>query len=367
MNERLAALAAELKAVAGAPAEAPLCLSGRHYVDPDLFAAECAGLLRRGWHCLGRQDEVPAPGDWFTTRLLGEPLLIVRGDDGAVRVLANVCRHRSMPLVEGKGTAKRFVCRYHAWSYARDGALASAPRMPKERVASCRLHEFRSECWNGFVYVNLSGDAAPLAPRLGRLEALIGCYEPERMTIRHVEEEDWRCNWKLLVENFMEAYHLSVVHPETLHPYTPTGLSRYAMADEAFTSYIAHYPETIAQRFGGAAGLTREERYQSRLFCLYPAQVASQSAGLLVSLSLQPVAVDHVHVRWTFSAHENETDEARLSAAVDLWREVNREDREKLEAMQAVLGSVAATSGPLGPPDLEGTIQDFQRYLAAAG
>ncbi|MEM7525456.1 MAG: SRPBCC family protein, partial [Pseudomonadota bacterium] len=173
-------------------------------------------------------------------------------------------------------------------------------------------------------------------------------------------------NWKLLVENFMEAYHLSVVHPETLRPYTPTGLSRKSWSGAAFTSYIAHYPDEIEPRFTGAPDLSRDERYQSRLFCVYPAQVASQSAGLLVSLSLLPVAVDETHVRWTMSAYEDEMDDDALAAAVALWREVNREDREKLEAMQGGLRSVAATSGPLAPPDLEGAISDFHRYLAEA-
>ncbi|MEM7547575.1 MAG: aromatic ring-hydroxylating dioxygenase subunit alpha [Pseudomonadota bacterium] len=356
-----------LRAIAAAPADAPLSLSGCHYTDPAYFAHECETVLRTGWHCLGRTDEVPEPGDYFTVQLLTEPLLIVRGDDREIRVLANVCRHRSMPLVEGRGHEARFVCRYHAWSYRRDGALASAPRMPKERVKDCRLHAFRTEIWRGFIYVNLSGDAAPLAPQLTKLDDLIGIYDQSKMQIQHIEEEDWRCNWKCLVENFMEAYHLSVVHPETLHPFTPTGLSRKAMADAAFTSYAAHYPDTIEQRFTGAPHLSREERYQSRLFSVFPCQVASQSAGLLVSLSLQPVAVDRVKVRWTMSAYEGEMSPPQLDEAIALWREVNREDREKLEAMQIALGSVAAQSGPLAPPDMEGTIWDFYQYLAANG
>ena len=361
-------LVASLKAIAEAPDEAPLSLSGAHYTDADLFARECETILSGAWHCLGREDEIPSAGDYFTIRVLNEPLLVVRGDDGEVRALANVCRHRGMPLAADAetGNARRFVCRYHAWSYGRDGALASAPRMPKERVKGCRLHGFRTETWRGFIYANLSGDAEPLAPQLTKLDELIGLFDQSKMRHVHTEHETWACNWKLLVENFMEAYHLSVVHPETLHPYTPTGLSRYAMADDAFTSYIAHYPHDIPPRFEGAPGLTREERYQSRLFCVFPTQVASQSAGLLVSLTLLPVAVDRVDVRWTMSAYEGQLDEEGAVKAVALWREVNREDREKLEDMQIAMSSVAAASGPLAPPDLEGTIQDFQRWLARA-
>lgn len=359
-------LMTELKATAEATPEMALSLSGRHYTDPAFFAHEAKTVLRTGWHCLGRADEISNPGDFFTVQLLNEPLLIVRGDDDQIRVLSNVCRHRAMPVATGTGTAKRFVCRYHAWSYGRDGALASAPRMDKERTKGCALPTHQTEIWRGFIYVNLSGDAPALAPQLPKLDDLIGIYDQSSMEVVHVEEEDWKCNWKCLVENFMEAYHLSVVHPNTLHPYTPTGLSRKSMSDKAFTSYIAHYPEKIEQRFTGAPNLTKEERYQSRLFCVFPAQVASQSAGLLVSLSLQPRAVDHVHVRWTMSAYKGEMSHKSQKAAIDLWREVNREDREKLEQMQLALGSAHAVQGPLGPADLEGTIHDFYQWLGAA-
>ena len=163
MADIVEGLIASLKTVAAAPDDAPLSLTGDHYTSEALFQRECETYLRGAWHCLGREDEVPAPGDYFTTRLLNESIIVVRGDDGEIRALANVCRHRGMPLASGRGSARRFVCRYHAWSYGRDGALASAPRMPKERVAGCRLHGFRTEIWRGFVYVNLSGDAAPLA------------------------------------------------------------------------------------------------------------------------------------------------------------------------------------------------------------
>ena len=183
------------------------------------------------------------------------------------------------------------------------------------------------------------------------------------MRIVHTFEEEWRTNWKCLVENFMEAYHLSVVHPETLHPYTPTGLSRKSMSDDAFTSYCANHPDTVGPRGVGAPGLSEEERRRSTLFCLFPAQIASQAATLLVSFSIQPLAVDRIRVRWTMSTFGDELTQDELEGRVALWHEVNREDREKLERMQRALASRHAPSGPLAPRDYEGTIWDFYRYL----
>lgn len=162
----------------------------------------------------------------------------------------------------------------------------------------------------------------------------------------------------------MEAYHLSVVHPGTLHPYTPTGLSRKALSDDSFTSYCANYPDAAGNRGQGAPGLSEEERKRSTLFCLFPAQIASQAATLLVALSIQPLAVDQIKVRWTMSTYADELSDEDIQARLALWNEVNREDREKLERMQRGLASRHAPSGPLSPPDFEGTIWDFYRYLA---
>ena len=226
-KQHIAGMNETLRHVASLPEAEAQCLPGWFYTDPRYFDFEVKTFLSSEWHCLGRADEIPEPGDYFTTQLFDEPLLVVRGEDGQVRVLSNLCRHRGMPIAEGSGSTRRFVCSYNAWSYARNGELINAPRMRDKGVTTdnCSLPKFRSEFWNGFIYVNLNDNAAPLSPRLEQLEALLGNYETDRM--RHVAtfEEDWHTNWKCLVENFMEAYHLSVVHPETLHPYTPTGLS----------------------------------------------------------------------------------------------------------------------------------------------
>ncbi len=355
-----------LRHVASLPEAEAQCLPGWFYTDPDYFAYEVETFLSREWHCLGRADEVPGQGDYFVTQLFDEPLLVVRGDDDRIRVLSNLCRHRGMPLAEGNGSTHRFVCPYHAWSYGSDGSLINAPRMRDKGVTkhNCSLPEFRCEVWNGFVYANLDDDAAPLAPRLGQLAELLAPYEPENM--RHVRtfEEVWHTNWKCLVENFMEAYHLSVVHPETLHPYTPTGLSRKSLSDDSFTAYCANYPKNAESRGVGAAGLSASERQRSTLFNLFPAQVASQAATLLASFSIKPLAADRIAVRWTLSTYGNELTQDELEERIALWTEVNREDREKLEKMQKALSSRHAPSGHLAPRDFEGTIWDFYRYLS---
>ena len=340
-------------------------LPGAFYTAADQFEHETRTVLHRNWHCLGRLDEVPEPGDFFTVQLLNEPLIVVRQMSGEVAIHANVCRHRGMPLAEGRGNVKRFVCSYHAWAYDLDGQLLRAPRMKNAGfdASNCRLHAHNVHLWNGFIYVNLDHHAIPFC--YPELDGLLASYASEDFRLVHVAEEVWKTNWKCLVENFMEGYHLSVVHPETLHSYTPTGLARKLVAGNGFTSYAANYPKDIPSRGLGAPGLSDDERLRSTLFSVFPTQVASQAASLLVSLCLFPLSASETRVKWTMSAYGDDLDDATITERIALWEQVNDEDREKLERMQNSLASEHALSGPLAEDDYEGTIRDFQHWLAA--
>lgn len=358
-----------LQELAALPPDAPRGLPGIFYTSPDYFEWECETILRRNWHCLGRADEIPEPGDYFTLQLLNEPLIVVRGDDGDIRVLSNVCRHRGMPLAEGVGNAKRFVCSYHAWTYGRDGALLRAARMENAGFSpeKCSLPGFAVQMWRGFIYATLDPNPTPIDSGIQALDDLIAPYEPEGFRHVHSASEIWRTNWKCLVENFMEGYHLSVVHPKTLHGYTPTGLARKSASGPGFTSYCANYPQDIPSRGKGAPGLAAEQRQRSTLFARFPTQIASQAASLLVSLSIFPRTVEEIEVKWTMSTYGDDLDDVTIAERVALWEEVNREDREKLERMQIGLRSAHAGSGPLAGDDYEGTVRDFLLWLAQHG
>lgn len=357
-------LSKQLQEIAALPDDRPMTMPGAFYTSASQFEHEVATVLRRGWHCLGRADEAPEAGDFFTVQLLNEPLIVVRQSDGNIAILANVCRHRGMPLAEGKGTVKRFICSYHAWAYDLDGGLLRAARMKNAGfdTSNCGLHRHNVHLWNGFVYVNLEANAPPFD--YPDLDALLTPYESETFRLVHVGEEVWQTNWKCLVENFMEGYHLSVVHPETLHSYTPTGLARKLIGGDGFTSYAANYPKDIPSRGHGASTLSEDERLRSTLFSVFPTQVASQSASLLVSISIFPLNAGQIHVKWTMSVYGDDLDSDTITNRIKLWEKVNQEDREKLEKMQVSLASKYALSGPLAEDNYEGTIRDFQLWLA---
>lgn len=354
-----------LDGLANRPDASPRALQGRHYVDEAYFAFEKQTVLQNGWHCVGRADELPNIGDYRALRLLEEPIILVRTENGIV-ALSNLCRHRGMPLAEGSGNTKLFVCSYHAWSYRINGTLQRAPRMENAGFdpKTCALPSFACTERFGFIYVSLSETPPDLDQDLAGLHEGLQPYDPAAYRVVHSAEEIWNTNWKSLVENFMEGYHLSVVHPITLHGYTPTELSKKGPSGPGYTSYTAHYPDHIPPRGRGAEGLSEAQKHASYLFAVFPCQVVSISPSLLVSLNLMPVSAGRVDVRWTMSVYGDDLDGETIKDRIALWSEVNREDREKLERMQSALGSRHATGGPLAGPDYEGTVRDFLNWLA---
>ena len=260
------------------------------YASEAFLELEKEEIFRKEWVCLGRIDEVRKKGDYFTTQLLDEPLIVTRGHDDKVRVLSNVCRHRASVILEGKGNAKHFVCPYHAWTYANDGQLLRAPYMDQVKgfkVDGCRLPEFATEIWRGFLYVNLDSKAKPLALRLKDLEPYVTNYHPEEMTVHTVQEEIWPTNWKSLAENFMEGYHLSTVHQKTLHKNTPTRLCENVPPGEGYTGYKSHHDPKSPRRKPFHPDLSAEEQRYSMYFWVYPSHAVGLTPSGLTSLCLK--------------------------------------------------------------------------------
>lgn len=193
-------------------------LPGECYTSEEFFAFEMDALLSREWLCVGHHSSIPRAGDYFTVTLVDEPLVIVRGDDGAIRALSAICQHRGHPVVTGSGSCTQFRCPYHWWSYGLDGSLMAAPEMrhtlplPDLR-AEVRLPELKVEIWHGLIFVTFDPDAAPLGPSLWRLERELDGFGMEDLVATPAEDAGLRpWNWKLHHENALEPYHTQFVH-----------------------------------------------------------------------------------------------------------------------------------------------------------
>lgn len=372
----LNALLLKIRESANAPDDRPLSLPPEAYTLAALLQLEREQVFRKEWICVGREDEIARPGAWFASQIDSVPILVARQKDGTIAALSAVCRHRLATVATGRGEAQGFSCPYHGWTYDLDGGLMTAPRMPKE---FCRdgiaLERFRTETWNGFIYVSLDPSAAPLSPQLSSVAALLGPYHVERMKTLRRERHVWRTNWKVLAENFLEAYHLPATHTRTLAPIAPTG--NVTLLEEG----PAH--QFYAHRF--AAGyqhvqpdpaiaipndeLTVAQRDQAYIGGVFPGHLFSVAWDWVFWLALQPLSVNEVAIDMGLAAPVDFRGEPVDPSHPSLYfwslvDAVNSEDRLRVEAVQVGAESGVGARCLLHPH--ERTLRGFAQYLVRA-
>jgi nitrite reductase/ring-hydroxylating ferredoxin subunit len=211
------------------------------YTDQAFYDFEKAALFDREWLCVGREDQAREPGDYFTTHVVGEPIVVARGRDGVLRAMSSVCQHRGMLVAEGAGNTRGFVCPYHHWVYGLDGRLVNAPAMERTCAFDKRaiaLPAFRLETWLGFVFINFDAKAAPLGPRLAKVAKAIEGYDLGAAQLATTMTGQFAWNWKVMFENNNDGYHASKLHRGPLHDFVPSELAVFPPSDPADAGFL---------------------------------------------------------------------------------------------------------------------------------
>jgi len=190
------------------------------YVDPAFLALEREAMWKRAWLYACHADEIPEPGSWKLIRHTGSPIIVTRDLEGQFRAFYNACQHRGAPLVkEDEGQSRGFVCGYHGWSYTLDGRL-TAVRDRRDFVDldfACRgLKALRCETLGKLVFINEDPDAEPLRQHLGPMAAELDQYGLDRLNFVETRSYDVACNVKVLLDAFLEVYHLRSIHQKTV-------------------------------------------------------------------------------------------------------------------------------------------------------
>jgi choline monooxygenase len=186
------------------------------YTDPAMLRREEERIFARTWQLVGRTDQVEEPGCYFVASVAGERVVVVRGKDGVLRALSNVCRHRAGPVARGSGKRMSLQCAYHGWTYGLDGTLLGTPEVDGMECFAKELNGlpgFRVETWNGLVFVNLDATCSPLADTLEDIPQRLGGRDFGSYSFAFRREWYVDCNWKVYVDNYLEGYHIPLVHP----------------------------------------------------------------------------------------------------------------------------------------------------------
>lgn len=292
--------AATRRPLAGPEAHIPV----DRYTDPARFERERRILFRAAPNLVAHASELPQPGAFVTRDVVGTPAIVARGDDGIARALINVCRHRGA-TVEPRpaGTCKRFVCPYHAWSYAPDGALVHvrhAEGFPTLDPAESGLVPLPCFEAGGLIWVvpdatsNQTALDEPTRQALAEIEGLLG----GEMAVFAAEERLWHANWKLIVDGSLESYHFKIAHRRTIGP---------AFADTASThAFIGEHVRLVLPRasLDGTDGINdappaerRLVRHANVLYVMAPNVSVLVQDGHCVLVVMTPEAVDRTRIR----------------------------------------------------------------------
>ncbi len=274
------------------PTDGPYRIDTLRYRDEAWLASERQLVFRRYPLIVAHEAELPNPGDFVSRDIAGTPLLILRGDDGDIRVVRNVCRHRGARLVEqaSGNKSKSIVCRYHAWCWNTRGELINVPRedqFPNLDRRERGLLPIASECRHGFVWVRLEGEhAVDVEAYLGDTldDDLASLFATEHSIYQHTKVER-RANWKLIIDAFAEGYHARSLHRSSVARFFT---DRIELDDLAPHTRQVGARKTLAEAPDGA-----DLREHATLFyTVFPNMVFVVHPDFISQLSVWPDAVD---------------------------------------------------------------------------
>lgn len=297
------------------------------YSDPDRFERERAKLFRRLPLCLGHADQLAEPGSVLAREICGVPVLLTRGGDGAIRAFLNVCRHRGARLLVEQDEVvcrQALPCPYHGWTYRLDGSLAGIPRaegFPALNRAAIHLRELPSAVRHGLILVALDPDAGPIdgAAWLGALDADLAAIGMEGHRFYRQGITRRATNWKLIVDAFLEVYHVTRLHAGTLGEYfvdsvlvsEPLGRHGRYLVGRQSTQEIRDLP--VAE--------WSPQRHATLVHLIFPNSIVVYHPDYISHLGMFPEAADRtlfVHTMLTPEKPRDEKAEAHWRRSFEL-------------------------------------------------
>jgi choline monooxygenase len=340
------------------------------YTSDSFLELENNYLFSRNWVFVGFAHQLAKAGDVVPVSVAGQPLLILRNETNEITAFHNVCRHRSLQMVDKSGNCGRKLrCPYHSWSYDLHGKLKNAPFFGGSAKQPVNGFEFEQHglvpvncaIWHDWIFVNLATEPESFESFLQPIKRMLGDTDVTRYRpVATIDLGEIRTNWKLLMENFIEPYHVQFVHKTT---------TSQPLED--------HYPVIEGKCLGSAVDLSDEQvanagkgtlGVSSRYLTLFPNFVLGtyQPDQMGVHLNV-PVDTETTSQFRVIYAHEDANySAAKIQGLKDLWYAVHREDHAICERLQTGRRSDVSAQGGVLSPHWETSVRSFQELVADA-
>jgi Rieske 2Fe-2S family protein len=356
-----------------------ITLPSAWYLESGIYALEREHIFMQEWLCVGRQEDIPKPGDHRILDIQGESVILLRNGENLLRAFYNVCRHRGAQLcvddagslLKGGVSSKFITCPYHAWVYDLDGQLVRARDIPEDcdfDAGDIQLHPVGVDTWGGFVFIHMTpAKAKPLAQHVALVSDRFKRYRIEDLRVGSTLQYTVEANWKVVCENYNECYHCGPVHPE-LCRIVPAFRERGGAGLE-WDKGVPHRPGAITFTTTGTTnrrtipGLNEDEQTRHFGELVYPNLFLSLSSDHVAVFILQADGPDRTQVtcHLLFEPFEMERREFNPADAADFWDLVNRQDWEICKRVQQGMSSRVFEHGFCAP--MEDLTLDIRKYV----
>jgi choline monooxygenase len=337
------------------------------YVSEEMARRERERIFGNEWVCAGRADQVARPGDFFTITIAGEPILVVRGDDGVLRGFFNVCRHRAARVVTAEcGQQTRLRCPYHGWTYDLAGKLRGVPEF--DGVADFRREEnglppVHVESWGPLVFVHLGNPQRGLEAHLAPMSQLLAPYRLEALRCVGRQEYLLDCNWKVFVDNFLDGgYHVNAIHPSLAGVLDYKNYKTECFTWTSVQSSPMKQPDAGTDQSAASVRTGKAAAY----WWIYPNLMLNAYEGVMDTNLVLPLGPNRCRVLFDFyfpAAETTAQDQARHAESMRVAEQIQREDVGICEDVQRGLGSRSFDTGRYSVRREQG-VYHFHRLLA---
>lgn len=328
------------------PIERASTLPSSLYTLPESESAEREYMFKKEWQLIGHVDQLREPGSFLTSMVGGNPLIFVKDEslenEWQVRGFYNVCKHRGGPLCVKHGTRSVIQCAYHGWTYKMDGSLRGVPQFAYVDLfdkADFGLKPVCTEVWEGLIFATLSEHPKPLAEVVGGIADRISPISIREMKFHQRVSYTIACNWKVYVDNYLEGYHIPIVHPELAK-----------LLD--YSQYVTELGTWYSLQYSPFSSDSADNPYQAEdgkafYYFVYPNFMLNLLPGRMQLNIVEPKGVSEcvVHFDYYYTDLKKASASGLIKSDLAYSEEIQQEDIEVCEAVQMGLASDAYERG----------------------